>query len=379
MIRERRPGVYEVVVFAGRDPITGRERRVSRTVHGTPGLKRPPKQARDLEARLQLEVGTRGESPALTVSELLHRWLEHATPNLSPTTVYGYRNVIDRYLRPRVGQVRLAKVTTSTLDRLYGDLSASGGEGGARLAPATVRQAHAVLRRALEQAVKWGWLSVNPAANATPPSVGRSSRALPEPAAVKRLLAACEAHDPTLGLLAWLAVVTGARRGELCGMRWADLDGDTVTISRSVVEISHRLIVKDPKNATSARSVALSAKMVERLRTQRVRQAEIALACGVTLSPDAYVLSEEPSGETPLHPNIASDRFRVLARRVKVPCRLHDLRHFAVTEALAAGVPVNDVAARAGHASSKMTLDVYGHARRRGDAAAAEAIETALG
>src|SRR6185295_2388547 len=109
-------------------------------------------------------------------------------------------------------------------------------------------------------------------------------------------------------------------------------------------------------------------KLLARLRARKTRAAETALAFGVQLT-DGYVFSEYPDGSTPLHPNLASGRFRNLARGTGV--RLHDLRHAAVSNLLAAGVPVNDVAAHVGHASAKMTLDVYGHAiaggRRAGE------------
>jgi integrase len=105
----------------------------------------------------------------------------------------------------------------------------------------------------------------------------------------------------------------------------------------------------------------------------------MALAIGATLDEEAYVCSEHPAGIVPMHPNLLSDRFRRIVRRLAIPwCRLHDLRHWHVTQALGADLPVRDVAERVGHASARMTLDVYGHAIANADRKAAEAVAAIL-
>lgn len=128
-----------------------------------------------------------------------------------------------------------------------------------------------------------------------------------------------------------------------------------------------------------SRSVPLPGFVAERLRARRARQAQVALACGVGLGVDAFVLSETPDGSVPLHPNVASDRFRVLTRRLGLQVRLHDLRHATVTLALAAGNAPNDVAAYHGHDSTRMTLDVYGHALPAGLVKIAADLDRLLG
>jgi integrase len=173
----------------------------------------------------------------------------------------------------------------------------------------------------------------------------------------------------------WLAAVTGARRGELCGIQWSDIDLDagSLVIRRSVVELSHQLTVKDPKTH-QVRRIALDDVTVRLLRERHASQGVSALACGVGLGVDAYVLSDDAAGRVPLHPNLLSDRFRRLVRAMGVERRLHDLRHWHVTQALGAGLPVRDVAERVGHASAQMTLEVYGHAIADSDRKVAEVV-----
>ncbi len=270
MIRRHRQR-WQVTVYAGTDPVTGRERRVTRSVPAKPGQKGPSKEARELEARLLLEVGTGDHRNAtVTVKELLEEWLEQAGPDLSPTTLHGYERYIARSIVPAIGTVRLDKLTTAMLDRLYRELRESGGVNGGPLAPATVRQVHAVIRRALHQAERWGWINRNPAALATPPRIVRHEIRPPTPDQVGRILAAARDEDPVFGLAIWLAAVTGARRGELCGLQWADLDLDvgTLVIRHSVVELNHRLIVKAPKTH-QVRRIAVDDATVALLRGHR--------------------------------------------------------------------------------------------------------------
>jgi integrase len=375
MIR-RRGQSWQITVYGGLDPVTGRERRVTRTIPGTRDQKRPPKVARDLEAQLLVEAGAGEHRQArVTVGQLLEEWLSQVGPDLSPTTLHGYRRYIDRLLVPRIGRLRLDQLTTANLDKLYRTLRESGGEGGRPLSPATVRQAHAVLRRALVQAERWGWIMRNPAALASPPKLKRTEIRPPSAEDVKRILDAARVESPELGLAVWLAAVTGARRGELCGIQWSDvdLDASSVVIRRSVVELSHELTIKDPKTH-QVRRIALDDATGGLLRERHASQAATALACGVGLGADAYVLSDDAAGRVPLHPNLLSDRFRRLVRGLEIRCRLHDLRHWHVTQALGAGLPVRDVAERVGHASARMTLDVYGHAIQDSDRKAAEVV-----
>jgi integrase len=381
VVIRRRGQRWQVTVYAGTDPVSGRERRVTRSVPATPGQLRPSKAARELEARLLLEVGTGEHRDArVTLTELLDRWLEQAGPDLSPSTALNYRRYIDRSIAPRLGHVKLDKLTTAMLDALYRDLRQSGGRHGQPLAPATVRQVHAVIRRALVQAQRWGWIQRNPAALASPPKIVHHEIRPPSPEAVTQILREAEADGAPTALAIRLAALTGARRGEVCGLRWSDvdLDGASLVIRRGIVELEDRVVVKDPKTH-QIRRVALDDATVAMLRARRAAQAEMAAQLGAALDDEAYVCSEHPVGVDPLLPNLMSDRFRRIVRRLRSPrCRLHDLRHWHVTQALGAGLPVRDVAERVGHASARMTLDVYGHAIASADRKTAQVVAAVI-
>lgn len=253
MIRERGPDTWQVVVYAGRDRATGREVRVRRTVHG--GIRRARQVERDLAS--EAVAARRREHANVTVSELLARWLEHAEPDLAPSTAHTYRSYIDRVIVPRIGTVPIAELTTADLDRLYSALRRTKrkGKNEQPLAAATIRQVHAILRRALRQAVRWGWLDRNPAAEASPPAQGQTRATAPEPDVVVRLLDAAAAIDADVAVFLRLAVITGARRGELCALRWTDVDLDagSATIARSLTALPGRGIEEKPTKTGGVR------------------------------------------------------------------------------------------------------------------------------
>jgi hypothetical protein len=238
-MRERRPGVWELIVPLARDPLTGAKRYRSRTFRGT--TREAQRALRGLCTDVDAGRFTGNEA---TVSDLLDRWLDLASEQLSPTTLREYRRLIARRIQPALGQVSIAKLTTPQLDAFYLALTRVAG-----LSPASVRQVHSILRRSLRQAVRWGWLSANPAVHASPPRLRRGEIDPPSLADLRKLLIAADAHDPGLGVLLRLAAATGMRRGELCGLRWSnvDLGRARLVVRRAVVAVPDGTAEKDPK------------------------------------------------------------------------------------------------------------------------------------
>jgi integrase len=384
MIRERpdRDGL-QVQVYAGRDPLTGRKRWVSRQV---PGKGRAAmKRAKQVEAELlaQIAAGQHRGSKTKTVAELIERWLDwrQSVRPISPTTVAAYRGYIDRSILPSLGKLQVGRLDAATLDTFYARLRRQGGKGGRPLAASSVRQIHAILSGALSRAVVWGWIAHNPARLASPPSIEQADTQPPAVDDAARLLTTAAAEDPELGLFLRLAVVLGARRGELCALRWSevDLDQGEVLIAGAVVRVPGKALLAKPTKTHAKRRVAVGAgTTVELLRARRIAQAKDALACGTTLAADAYVFSHVPDGSAPIDPDGISHRFQRLARRLGVRCRLHDLRHFMVTQLVAGGVDWRTVSGRAGHADGHMTLATYAHFQQAQDRQAADLMERLL-
>lgn len=370
-MRQRGKESWELRVHAGRDLETGRKQYVTRTVRGT---KREA--SREL-ARLVAQVDDGlVVAKAGTVGDLCERWYEQAEPNLSPVVAENYRRLLDRHVIPRFGSTPLRRLRTSDLDAWYAGLRRHGGRGGRELAPNSVLRIHALLHRALGQAVKWGWLTTNPASAASPPRPKRHTIAVPEAADVLRLMAAAEAVNPGLPVFFRVAAATGARRGEVCALRWTDVDlkAGRLTISRGLVEARGGVIEKDTKTHAE-RSVTLDAGTVAVLGNHKKCCTKIVQECGRRLSADAYVFSREVDGSVPWRPGYVTLAFTRLRDELGLTgVRLHDLRHFNATNMLANGTDVRTVSGRLGHADASTTLNIYAHFMQHADQSAAELV-----
>jgi integrase len=372
----KRGDAWELRAYAGVDPVTKRQKYVTRTFRGG------AREAEEALARLVREVSGGGHAAQdTTVGDLVRQWLSLAKPDLSPTTSRGYDWIIKTYIFPTLENVPLAKLKSAQLDRFYAKLRESGGQDGKPLSAATVRQAHAILRRALQQGVRWGWIATNPAALASAPRVRTQHLDPPDPKDVIRLIEAATKDDPDFGCYLLVAATTGARRGELCGLQWQDIDlvGQTVTISRSVVEAARSETVTKDTKTHSSRRIALDPTTVNVLTEHQDRCERRASACDADVYASAYVFSPDPDCRRPRAPNdVTKDFIRLRDRIGLAGVRLHDLRHFAATRLLAAGVPVRTVSGRLGHANAATTLGVYAHFVEESDRDAAKKLGALL-
>lgn len=363
-LRERRAGVWELVVELGRDPLSGRRRQQSRTVRGT---KRQAQQA--LRSLIGDVEGGRLTGTATTVSDLLDQWLDLFADELSPTTLREYRRLVARRIKPALGETPLIKLTTPQLDAFYLALSRDAG-----LSPASVRQIHAIVRRALRQAVRWGWVEHNVAINTAKPRMRRPAITPPSVDKMHELLRDADAYSAPFGVFVRVAVATGMRRGELCGLRWRDveLDRSRIRVNQAVVAAASGTHVKSPKSG-AVRSVTIDPQTCDLVAAHGSAMTARAAATGLMLVEDSYVFSHEPDGSRPWHPDSVTAVFRNLASN-RGTVRLHDLRHAHATQLLAKGVEIVAVSSRLGHANTSTTLNVYAHALESRDHHAAAII-----
>ncbi len=365
------PGTWHVRIEAPRDPVTGRRRRVNKTVHGS------RKDAQRVLNELAVEVD-RGkyQGTATTFDRLVHQWLEVAKVDLSPTTLRGYQQRIERNILPALGKRPVKDITVRDLDRFYRALSDQEG-----LSPGTVRVIHAIIRRAFRQGQMWGWVDANPAANATPPKMVRPDLAPPDVEQVGELLRVATQREPSFGHFLYLAATTGARRGEMCALRWrnVDLEKGELFIERSIAEVKGGLLEKSTKTHSSRR-IALDPASLSALRAQRSLVEEWAAQTDMEVTEDSYVFTWEPDGAIPWTPDSVSRRFSDVRNAIGLTnVRLHDLRHFAATRMMAAGVPVRTVSGRLGHANPSTTLGVYAHFVQSSDREAANILGDIVG
>ncbi len=374
-LRQRGSDSWQLRVHVGRDTETGRKSYVERTFRGS---------KREAERAL---AGLVSEAASLapvnrghTVERLLNDWLEHAGPSLSPRTVIVTRGYIDRTICPAIGSTPVAKLTAQDIDRFYRRLLTVGGPRR-KYSPATIRRVHGILRRALAQGVRWGWIARNPAVDASPPRVPVRELKPPTPDEVARLFRLAGETNPMLAMFIVLAASTGGRRGELLALRWTDVDLDrrVLSIERGLVLAGDGILEQGTKTHQSRR-LALDEATVQLLKAHREQMVDAANALGCVLGSSAFVFSESADGTEPLRPDSTSRAFSALCDRAGIEgVRLHDLRHYVATRMLAAGVDVRTVAGRLGHRNASTTLNTYSHFLPEADRDAADSLGKLFG
>jgi integrase len=346
----------------------------------------------DAEAALRAELGRRDSGVTLdpgkvTVAALATRWLAHVRMTRDEGTAVEYERYLRNHVLPVLGGQQLKTLGPADLDGLYARLlqgpRLDGRPGG--LSARTVRNIHKTIHRMLHQAVRWRLLAVNPAADLELPPVVEPQMVTLDHAQARRLLevAASPRRAGWWAPLLLLAVATGARRGELLALRWADLDVDTgtATIRRTLRRGQAGLRYKTPKTRAGQRTVGLGPQTVAALRRLRADQLERRLAFGAAYHAEDDLVVCKVDG-APLRPDHVSSEFRRLAARAGLPSEvhLHTLRHSAASFLAAAGVPASDIAAQLGHADGgALALRVYVHPLEENKRRAAAQLDQVIG
>jgi integrase len=316
-----------------------------------------------------LDDGTYVEPSTVTLAAYLtDEWLPAIEATVRSTTFAMYSSIVRTHIVPRLGPRRLQGLTGGHLNRFYRELEQAGS------APASRRLVHAVLHRALHDAVRWDKLTRNPAERADPP-VASSQRATAWTAKeLNRFLGAVEGDR--LFALWRVAATTGARRGEILGTTWRSLD-----LEAGMFTVTQQLrpdgAFGPPKTKRSARTIALDADTVAALERHRKAQiVERALAGDAYLDAHDLVFADELGN--PIPPHRLSEAFARHRKAAGIPTgSLHTLRHTAATLALTNGIPVHVVAARLGDRAETL-LAVYAHLLPSSDEQAAERMAALL-
>jgi integrase len=329
-----------------------------------------------------------------TVGEHLDEWLAacrvRAHRPLKPSTAHGYESAINVWIRPSIGEVELADLDGDDLVGLYRTLRSTGGRSLNRakmrpLGPRSVQLTHTILRKALAAAVEVGKIPMSPIdripADDRPSHTPRKlSDRHWQPDEARRFLAATV--EDRLHPLWCLALDLGARRGELAGLRWSDVDlkDARVSIARNRVLVGGEIVETTPKSERSARRVGIDRGTVAVLRRWKAAQGRERMLAGDGWSggDDPHLFADEV-GRRPYRPDLLSDRFGEAQATVDVPrLSFHGLRHTTATIALDAGVPVHVVSQRLGHATVSITMDTYAHVLKHQETDAAERIGSVL-
>ena len=353
-IRKRKDGRWEGRYTAGYDPKTGK--RLIKNVLGKTQAEVKEKLKKALEECQGIEA--RKSEDEYTVTSWLRTWYElYAKPNVRTATANRYQLIIEHYTVPRIGNIKLKKLTTRHLQKLYKELLENGrlhiGKNQDKgLSTTTVRSVHLMLHCALDRAVKEQLIP------------RKLDMKILTPEHMKAYLEAAERR----GLLPmfYLELVSGLRKGELVALRWNDVDIQqrTISVSKQYVRNPNgSLELTWPKTENSVRLVSIPQTAVELLIQEHAKH------------PDSPYLFPSPLTGEMYHPDSVVNLHKKILKDAGLEhLRFHDLRHTFATTALQNGVDVKTVSSMLGHFDAGFTLRTYTHATRQKQDEAAQTM-----
>jgi integrase len=345
----------------------GKRKRVKRSARTKTAARERLAELRKLQ-----EQGVALTSRDSPLSTFLQRWLaDSVKPSVRQKTYEGYESIVRVRVVPRIGGVKLSRVTPAILQELYTELSESG------LSARSVNHTHRALHRAFETALRWGLIPRNPCDATDPPRPRNAEmKTLTRDEVSTLLTGTATDRDHAIYLV---AVTSGLRLGEILGLRWSDIDfeGKRLFVRRTLQRTQRQLRFESPKTAKSRRTVMLTPDAIVGLREHRRRQAAERLSLGPAWS-DQDLVFPNTIGE-PIDPTTVSRRFKAHLATLELPrIRFHDLRHTCATLLLSAGTHPKIVSEMLGHSTIVLTLDTYSHVIPTMHSEAAETMQSIL-
>jgi len=368
-IRKRKDGRWEGRYTAGRDPATGKQ--IFKNVLGKTQAEVKEKLKRALENARKIDITRTGK---YTVEMWMDEWFENVCKiKVRPSSHQTYRGYIDHHITPHIGDIPLEKLSTMDLQKLYRKLTNKGRVERLEathqpkgLSAKTVRNINQVISSAMDFAVAQKIIPENPCkAVALPKIEHKEMQTIP----AEQLQAFLEEAKATgVYEMYYIELATGLRRGELLGLKWADIDwkNGIIKVRRQVARVDGEIVEAPLKTKNSYRAVSISQQAIEVLKTQREK------------TNDQYVFPSPNGG--PISPDSVNNMLkRVLARAGIPKVRFHDLRHTFATIALQNGVDIKTLSSMLGHFSAGFTRDTYAHVTTSAQKEAAETMGNVLG
>ncbi|OQB54108.1 MAG: Transposase [Firmicutes bacterium ADurb.Bin146] len=324
----------------------------------------------------QIETNTFINPDKLTLEEYLKQWLsDYVEPNLTPSTIAGYKVNIEKHIIPSIGNIPLQKLQPAHVQKFYNEKIRNGrldGKGG--LSAKSVMYIHRNLREALSYAVKQQLIMRNVADMVELPKQKKFQATFLNEEEVQELLEAFKGTYCYVPVL--LGVGLGLRRGEALGLQWKDIDFDnkTIQIRRSLIPTKDGLLFHDPKTEGSKRIIVAPETIINELKAVKEKQDKDKEVMGEAYN-DMDLVTCYGDG-SPINPTAFGHSFiRTLAKNKLKHIRFHDLRHTNATLMLKQNIPAKVASERLGHSTIGITLDLYSHVLKEMQEEAASKIE----
>lgn len=311
-------------------------------------------------AQKAADDGTYFEPTRLTVKEWLEKWLdEYVALSAKPLTLAAYRSSSNTHIIPALGKIPLKSLNPTQIQEFYNSLTREKG-----LSAKTVKNVHGILHEALDQAVKLRYIGLNASDACTLPRVEKKELQPLTEEEIAAFLREIAEGEPLKNLFT-VALFTGMREGEVCGLSWDSVDfiNGTITVKQQLCREKKKdsqLYIGSPKNDKS-RTLTVAPFIMEILRETYRQQNQWRKTAGAAWENEWNLVFTTETGRY-IIPQTAFRRFKRIAEKIGRPdARFHDLRHtFAVTS-IQEGDDIKTVQENLGHATASFTLDVYGH------------------
>ena len=308
------------------------------------------------EHKVKMDKGTQVMPSEYTFAQWLDYWYKDIIlPQIEETTAYGYRGMIENYLKPQLGEIRLQKLTARDIQQYYTWLM-----GEKELSPNTVIKHHNLLTNTLNAAERQEYITKNPMRAVSPPKKRQREAKFYTPEQLGILLD--KAVGTRLELPVYICAYLGLRRGELCGLRWGDVDLEhkTITIENTRTQAGKKEIEKGTKTASSTRTLYLPDTLCDMLKAAKEHRQACRAEYKNAYDDNDYVVVMEDG--RPFRPNYLSELFgKFLADNDLPKIVLHELRHTFASLSNQAGIPAYNIGKALGHSTPATTQKIYTH------------------
>lgn len=366
----KRGSTYSIVVDIGRDE---NGKRKQKWISGFKTKKEAEKALAEIIAKIEKNEFI--EPSKITLQQFINEWLKiYGEPKWAPKTLVSNKSLIDNYIIPNLGHIELQKLKPVEIQKFYNSLKEK------QLSNTTINYVHRLLNQILKFAVKWQYIAKNPCELVEAPKKDKKEFVTWNFEHVKKAKKIFK--DTPIYIHVMIALYTGLRLGEICGLRWEDIDfkNQTITVRRTAQRIDGRFIFKEPKTETSKGIISIPDFLVQILKQEKNKQLQNKLIFG-----EKYVTEYEgfisiwEDGRFK-EPDYVTKKFRkILKKQSDIPViRFHDLRHTHATLMLRSGVDLKIISKRLRHGRISTTADFYSHVDLEMDREALRKLESNL-
>lgn len=348
---------WKIRIEMPKDITTGKRKQKCFTFYG----KKKEAEKFLTEKLRELDTGLLIDTKKMRFGEYLDYWKDKTFSNLEITTREGYIQKIEKHIKPYLANILLENLKPLHLQNFYDEKLQKGkldGKGG--LSPRTVLAIHRIIYSALHQAVKWQLVVRNVAEAVEPPKAKKYEAKYLSDKETEKLIKKVQNTDIYIPVM--LAIYTGARRGEILGLSWnnVDLEKGLIKIKDNLCATQKGLIIKQPKTNSGIRTIAISESLIKILKLHKIKQIENRIRIGAEYKDNNMVCCYE-DGHL-FNPKRFSAKFHELLENNNLPIiRFHDLRHSHASLLVKMGVQPKEISSRLGHSNIGITMDLYSH------------------